>query len=160
MKFDDTILGTVLLVFAVLVVSYAQTFPTLAGMSVGPDLFPTIIGSGIGACGLGLIATGLARRRAAGGGPWVGLAPWVRSPRLMGNALAVLVALVFYIFSSKPLGFHITAFVIVGAIMVKLGVSARAAAGFAVAVPLLIHYLFNDLLRVPLPWGVLAPIAW
>ena len=160
MKFDDTILGTVLLVFAVLVVSYAQTFPTLAGMSVGPELFPTIIGSGIGACGLGLIATGLARRRIQARGPWVELAPWVRSGRLMGNALAVLGALVFYIFFSKPLGFHITAFVIVVAVMAKLGVSARAAAGFAVAVPLLIHYLFNDLLRVPLPWGVLTPIAW
>ena len=160
MKFDDTILGTVLLVFAVLVVAYARTFPTLAGMSVGPDLFPTIIGSGIGACGVGLIATGLLRRRAAGGGPWARLAPWVRSPRLMANALAVLAALVFYIFLSKPLGFHLTAFMIVGAIMLKLGVKPRAAAGFAVAVPILIHYLFSDLLRVPLPWGVLLPIAW
>jgi putative tricarboxylic transport membrane protein len=30
----------------------------------------------------------------------------------------------------------------------------------ALVLTLLIHYAFYKLLRVPLPWGVLQPIAW
>ena len=160
MKFDDTILGLVLLLFAVLVVSYARTFPSLAGMTVGPDLFPTVIGTAIGICSLGLIASGLLRRRAAGPRPWVVLAPWVRSAGLVGNALTILGALLFYIYLSKTLGFHLTAFLIVGTITLKLGVRPWSALGLAMVVPLLVHYVFSTLLRVPLPWGLLLPIAW
>ena len=160
MKFDDTILGVVLLLFALLVVGYARTFPSLAGMTVGPDLFPTVIGSAIAICSAGLIVSGLLRRRVTGRTPWVVLAPWVRSPEFVGNALTILAALLFYIYLSKPLGFHITAFLIAGAIMLKLGVRPLSALGLAIAVPLLVHYVFSTLLRVPLPWGVLRPIAW
>jgi len=159
-KLDDTILGAVLLVFAGLVVGYAQTFPILAGMTVGPDLFPTIIGGGMGLCGLVLIAGGLLRRRALGGGPWVVLDRWVTTPALAGNLVAVLAALAFYVLLSKPLGFHFTILVILGGLMLKLGVRPWVAATFAIAAPPLIHYVFYNVLRVPLPWGVLLPIAW
>ena len=30
----------------------------------------------------------------------------------------------------------------------------------ALVMTLLIHYAFYKLLKVPLPWGVLTPIAW
>lgn len=160
MKLDDTILGAVLLVFAALVIGHARSFPTLAGMTVGPDLFPTIIGGGLGLCGLVLVAGGLLRRRVTGGGPWVVFDRWVTSPALAGNVLSVLAALAFYVVLSRPLGFHLTILLILGGLMLKLGVRPIVAAAFAIAAPPLIHYVFYDLLRVPLPWGLLLPIAW
>lgn len=160
MRVDDTILGAVLLAFAVAVVAYAQTFPALGGMAFGPDLFPTVIGCGLGVCGAGLIATGIARRRARGGGPWVEVAPWMQSADLGGNLLAVLTATLGYILVSDWLGFHLTAMTILAGLFFKLHVRWAILVPFAVGVPFIIHYAFYSLLRVPLPWGVLTPIAW
>lgn len=160
MRIDDTILGAVLLAFAVAIVAYAQTFPTLGGMAFGPDLFPTVIGFGLGICGLGLMASGIARRRAKGGLPWVDIAPWMRSRDLGGNLLAVLAATLAYILLSDWLGFHLTAMAILVLLFLKLHVRLVILVPFAIVVPLVIHYAFYSLLRVPLPWGVLTPIAW
>jgi len=41
-----------------------------------------------------------------------------------------------------------------------LGVRLRNALPLALAVALVIHYVFYKLLRVPLPWGLLQGIAW
>lgn len=160
MRVDDTILGAVLLAFAVAIVAYAQTFPTLGGMAFGPDLFPTVIGFGLGICGLGLMASGIARRRAKGGLPWVDIAPWMQSRDLGGNLLAVLAAVLAYILLSDWLGFHLTAMAILVLLFLKLHVRLVVLVPFAIVVPLIIHYAFYSLLRVPLPWGVLTPIAW
>ena len=160
MRVDDTILGAVLLAFAVAIVAYAQTFPALAGMPFGPDLFPTVIGFGLGICGLGLMASGIARRRAKGDLPWIDVAPWMRSRDLGGNLLAVLAATLAYILLSDWLGFHLTAMAILVLLFLKLHVRLVVLVPFAIIVPLVIHYAFYSLLRVPLPWGVLTPIAW
>ena len=160
MRVDDALLGGILLAFAAAVVAMAQGFPVLAGMDVGPGLFPTVVGTGLGLCGLVLIVQGLARRRAGRAGPWVEAAPWMRSWRLGGNLAAVIAALVLYVLMSPVLGFHLTAVVLLLGLFLMLSVRWPLAVGFAVAVPLLIHYVFYTLLRVPLPWGVLTPVAW
>ena len=160
MRVDDTILGAILLAFAVAVVAYAQTFPTLGGMAFGPDLFPTVIGCGLGVCGIGLMVTGVVRRRSRNGGPWIDVAPWMRSRDLAGNLLAVLAATLGYILLSDWLGFHLTAMTILALLFLKLHVRLVILIPFAIAVPLIIHYAFYSLLRVPLPWGLLTPIAW
>ena len=84
----------------------------------------------------------------------------MRSWRLGGNLAAVIAALVLYILMSPVMGFHLTAVVLLLGLFLMLSVRWPLAVGFAVAVPLLIHYVFYTLLRVPLPWGVLTPVAW
>ena len=160
MKCDDAIIGGLLLALAIAVVAYAQTFPTLGGMAFGPDLFPTLIGTGLAICGLILIADGLLGRRTAPDRPWVSLAPVIRKPAIWSNAVVVLGALIFYITASGWLGFHLTGMIVVAAVMAKLGVRLPLVALFAILTPLTTHYVFYSLLRVPLPWGVLTPIAW
>jgi putative tricarboxylic transport membrane protein len=45
-------------------------------------------------------------------------------------------------------------------LMTALRVPPGRALVLSVALTLLIHYGFYKLLKVPLPWGVLQPIAW
>jgi putative tricarboxylic transport membrane protein len=160
MKCDDALVGAVLLALAIAIVGYAQTFPTLGGMAFGPDLFPTLLGAGLGLCGLALITGGLLRRRAEPERAWIEVSASLRKPAIWSNAVVVLGALVFYIVVSDWLGFHLTAMIVVSGVMWKLGVWPPLILLFAGLAPLAMHYVFYSLLRVPLPWGVLTPIAW
>jgi putative tricarboxylic transport membrane protein len=102
-----------------------------------------------------------ARRRAPGASPrWVEAPAWLGArPQLL--AFAVLVAAnVLYVLVVDRLGFLPTAFVYLAALMGVLRVRLALALAVALVMTLLIHYAFYKLLRVPLPWGVLTPIAW
>lgn len=148
-----------MMVFAIAVVAHAQTFPVLGGMAYGPGLFPSVIGSGIGIAGLVLAVGGLIRRRREGG-PWIVISEAWRAPRTVLRVAVILGSLIFYVLVSERLGFHITGALIIAAAMSCLEVAPRWISLFSLAVPFLTHYVFYSLLRVPLPWGLLTPIAW
>ncbi len=57
------------------------------------------------------------------------------------------------------MGFILTGFVYLLAFMWVMQVCLVRAIPIALIMTLAIHYAFYKLLRVPLPWGVLAPIA-
>lgn len=63
MRFNDAITGCVLVVFAIAVIAYTQTFPSLHGQKYGPDLFPRIIGIALIVSGLILIVRGVVSKR-------------------------------------------------------------------------------------------------
>src|SRR5918994_3755065 len=92
MKFSDRLSGLLILIFGIAIVAYARTFPAMPGQSVGPSLFPTVIGSGLVLVGATLMFTG-ARTRS---GSWIELDDWVRRPRMVFNFALVIVDLVFY----------------------------------------------------------------
>jgi putative tricarboxylic transport membrane protein len=112
-------------------------------------------------CGVILIFKGLsARRVAAQAAPWFEAPGWLRSPRHV-LAFVVLVACnIFYLLAVDRLGFVLTAFVYLAALMWVLRVRRALVLPVALVMTLLIHYAFYKLLRVPLPWGVLQGIAW
>ena len=156
MRLNDAVLGLVLLIFAAAMMAYTTTFPAMPGQNYGPALFPMLIGAGMAICGLLLIAQGLRARRAAGGR----LVAWTAPAGGGVNLLLVLAALVFYILASDWLGFIPTAILILTPLLLRLGTRPAAALAVAVAATLVIHTLFARLLLVPLPWGLLAPVAW
>ena len=85
---------------------------------------------------------------------------WARAPR-QRLGFAVLVGVnVFYLLAIDRLGFVLTGTVYLAALMWVLRVRASRIVPLALVLTLLIHYAFYKLLRVPLPWGVLQPIAW
>jgi putative tricarboxylic transport membrane protein len=160
MRVDDALIGAVLIAFAVAVITYARTFPALGGMEVGPALFPTVIGGGLILCGIALIAqSGLARRR-GGGGAWIALQPWARRWRPWSNAAAVLLVVFGFAFGLDELGYHLTALTALIVLLFWLRVRAVTAVAVAVATTAATHELFYGWLRVPLPWGLLEPVAW
>lgn len=155
MKLNDTLSGLLILIAGMAVVAQARTFPSMPGQSIGPALFPSLIGGGLMLCGVALV---LSRRWR--GAPWFQTDHWVRRPRMVLNFGLVFVDLVFYAIAVGRLGFFITALIFLSVLMLAFGVPRRRIMPLAMAVTLLIHYAFYSLLRVPLPWGVLEAVAW
>lgn len=160
MKFNDAIWGAALVVFAGLLFVHAQGFPSIPGQSVGPGALPKVLAFGLAACGAILFMRGLRARNSAAGGRWVELPDWFASPpQLLGFAVLVGVNLL-YVLGVERIGFVITGWIYLAALMLVLRVRPWFAILVALVMTLLIHYCFYKLLRVPLPWGVLQAIAW
>ncbi len=161
MKLNDSVWGALFALLGAAILWHVQGFPRIPGQNVGPALFPGVLAVAMLVCGAILIATGLkARRAAAANSPWVAAPEWLRSRRHV-FAFAVLVASnVFYLLVVDRLGFLLTAFVYLAALMWVLRVRPAVAVPVAFVMALAIHYAFYKLLRVPLPWGVLQGIAW
>ena len=157
MKVNDAISGALLLAFAVAIGLYAVTLPTIPGQRYGAAAFPFLVALGLGACSLLLIRQGARSWRA---GPLVERADWVRSPRSLANLAITLALLVGYVLFSDQVGFIPIAIAVMFVQCLSLRVKWWLAFLVSVAATLLIHAAFYKLLRVPLPWGVLTPIAW
>jgi putative tricarboxylic transport membrane protein len=155
MKLSDTLSGLLTLIFGTAIVVVARTFPAMPGQTIGPALFPTLIGVGMIVCGLALVLSG--RRR---GTPWLQADDWVHRPRMVLNFGLVFADLVFYAIAVGRLGFFLTAVIFLSVLMLAFGVRRVRIVPLALAVTMVIHYAFYSLLRVPLPWGVLEGIAW
>ena len=156
MKLNDALWGALLLVLSGALLLHVRGFPTIPGQQVGPSSLPFALALGRGACGLILLVRGW-RERATG---WVARPAWF-SARPQVLALAVLVGVnLLYLFAAQRLGFVLIGVIYLAALTWALRVRPLRALVIAVVATLLIHYCFYKLLRVPLPWGVLQPIAW
>lgn len=161
MKLDDAVWGVLFALLGAVVVGHVQAFPRIPGQNVGPALFPGIVGAAMVVCGAVLVVRGMkARRLEAGSARWAELPAWMASrPHVL--ALVVLVAAnLFYLLAVQRLGFLLTAFAYLVALMAVLRVRLAVVLPVALVMTLAIHYAFYKLLRVPLPWGVLQGVAW
>ena len=161
MKLNDAVWGVLFAVLSVAILFHVQSFPRIPGQNVGPALFPGIVAAGMGVCALLLIARGRrARRVGAGAGPWFEAPAWLRSRRHVAAFVVLIVSCLLYLLVVERLGFVITAFLCLAALMSVLRVRPRLVLPVALVMTLLIHYAFYKLLRVPLPWGLLQGLAW
>jgi putative tricarboxylic transport membrane protein len=157
MKFNDAVLGIVIIALAGAVLWQVRSFPPMPGQDVGPSLFPALISVGFIGCGLAMIWSGLRRRRTE---PFIELSDWMRSPRLFANLLIVIACVAFYIAFAEQLGFLIAVPLVLTVLLFTLGTRWWLAPLIAIAVTAFIHYIFYSFLKVPLPWGVLVDYAW
>jgi putative tricarboxylic transport membrane protein len=157
MRFNDAVFGVLLIVFAIAEIAYTRTFPTLHGQAYGPDLFPILIGVGFLVTGAILTLQGLAQRATQ---PLFEVGAWAADRRNVVNFALVLLALLFYILASDWLGFVPTAFIIMLVLLKSFGSGWVTALVIAALTTLGVQALFARLLLVPLPWGLLQPVAW
>jgi len=150
-RVGEVLTGAALVAGGAAVALMAQAFPRMAGIAYGPDLFPTIAASGLALCGLAIAAEG-ARAAPEAADARERLAPG-RIMALLGIVAGVALALPW-------LGFHLTFAAATLAACRVFGGGWIAAAALGAVAPLTLHYVFYSLLRVPLPWGVLTPVAW
>ncbi len=158
MKFNDALSGTALLALAIAILVNIQGFPKIPGQNIGPAAFPGLLAILLAGCSIALIARGLRDKLAHE--RWITPGAWLRSWPHLRSFLVTVGCLLFYIFASNWLGFLITAVAVLSAMFLTLGVRHRLVLPVALITTLVIHTLFYKGLRVPLPWGVLMPIAW
>ena len=158
MRVNDAVIGAVLVVFALALIAYTRTFPSMPGQDYGPALFPVLIGIGFLICGAILIVGGVRQLKTV---PLVRGGEWLRSPHHVIDFLAVIGGLVLYILISDWLGFIPTAFLLLfGWLALFRGGKPISSAVIALAVTLAVNYAFSQLLLVPLPPGLLQPLIY
>ena len=153
MRINDAIVGALCLVFGLAVVAAAQTFPPMHGQPYGASTFPTLIGAGFAVLGLFLIVTGVGSWRETAG---VTLTEWGRSPAAWLR-LALMIGLVLaYILFSKDLGFLIAGAAVLFGMLLTFRTHPLTALAVAVAAVIVVQQVFGEVLRVPLPRGLLT----
>ena len=157
MRFNNAAPGAFLIAFALAVMAYATSFPSLHGQDYGPDLFPTLIGVGLLVCGIILVIQGLAQRASV---PMIEIGDWAQDRSNIINVVALLGCIVFYILASDALGFIPTSLLVLTTLLIRFGSTLAMSLLLAAITTLIIHTLFAKVLLVPLPWGILLPVAW
>ncbi len=155
MRIHDSLTGGLLLLLSLAVLWHIQGFPPAPGQPYGPALFPGLIAGGLALASLALLWQGLRSGR-----PWLEVDAGLRSGRQLAAFAAALAGMVFYILAVDALGFIVCSVIVLMALLVALRVRVPVALAVALLATLVIHTCFYKLLRVPLPWGWLQPIAW
>jgi putative tricarboxylic transport membrane protein len=150
MRFNDALIGVVLLSLAVAIGFYARTLPALPGQEYGAAVFPLLIAWGLGGCGALLIVEGARHWQGAFFG-----APWTRSRTSWAKLVVTMALVVFYISASGPLGFLLVSIIVLFALFVMLGTQWWLAGVIAVAMTIAFQKAFGGFLLVPLPRGLL-----
>jgi putative tricarboxylic transport membrane protein len=153
MRLNDALLGAVLLAFAAWVWWMTTFFPAFPGQDYGPNLFPRILAAGIALCGALLVLRGLRQR-----GALITLDDALREPAKLLSWLLIPGAVLFYIVASTPLGFIPTSFALLLALFLWFRARPVVALPAAAGMTLLVHWFFANLMRVPLPRGVLDSV--
>jgi putative tricarboxylic transport membrane protein len=157
MKLNDAISGLLLLALSIAVLVAIQSFPKIPGQNVGPGAFPGLLASLLAFCSLLLIWRGIKERSQQ---KWLETGAWLRSWPHLRSFIVTVACLLFYIYLSATLGFIICGIVVLCAMMWTLGTRPQLFIPISVVATLVIHTIFYKGLRVPLPWGVMMPIAW
>jgi putative tricarboxylic transport membrane protein len=140
---SDRLTGLVLLALAVAYGVTAGGYQAMIGDPLGPAIFPIVL-----AVPLGLLSVYLILRPDPG-------ADWPRGRTLLKQAIA-LVAFVAYAYLLEPLGFVVSTLLAVVALGWLLGARLRDAGLAGLGISVVLFVLFNNLLHLPLPAGVLG----
>ena len=140
---SDRLTGLVLLLLAVAYGVTASGYEAMIGDPLGPAVFPIVL-----AIPLGLFAVYLVLRPDRE-------PAWPRGPALRKQVLA-LVAFVAYAYLLEPLGFVVSTFLAVVVLGCLLGARLPEAGAAGVGIAVVLFVLFDTLLGLPLPTGVLG----
>jgi putative tricarboxylic transport membrane protein len=150
MRVNDALLGGTFAAGGVAVLVATLHFPRQDGGAPGPALFPQVLAVLMIVFGGGLAVTSLAGMRATAAG-----APARVSGRALTNVAAVFAAIVFFMVAASPLGFLLSAGIILFGLMWWLGTPPVRAGLAAVGLSLFVYVVFGKVLRVPLPLGLI-----
>lgn len=157
MKVSDVILGPIVaLIGAIALIASSMQPKPFFGGSYGGGFFPSIISVALIAAG-GLLTLESIRSKSLR--PLLQMGPWVHSPRHIANGGVVLGSLVFYILFSESLGFIIISVIVVFATLLQFTRAPLSSLIVALVATAVVKIGFQDLLLVPLPWGLLEPYA-
>jgi putative tricarboxylic transport membrane protein len=140
---SDRLTGFALLALAVAYGFAASGYQAMIGDPLGPAVFPIVLAIPLGLLSLYLIVRPDREP------------DWPRGRALLKQLLA-LVAFVAYAYLLEPLGFLVSTFLAVVVLGWLLGARPWQAGAAGAAIPLVLFVLFDTLLGLPLPAGVLG----
>jgi putative tricarboxylic transport membrane protein len=140
---SDRLTGLVLLALAVAYEVTASGYQAMIGDPLGPAVFPIVLSIPLGLLSVYLIVRPDPEP------------DWARGRALLKQVLA-LVAFVAYAYLLEPLGFLVSTFLAVVVLGWLLGARLRQAAAAGVGIAVVLFVLFDTLLGLPLPAGVLG----
>jgi putative tricarboxylic transport membrane protein len=143
---SDRLTGLALLVLAVAYGVTASGYQAMIGDPLGPAAFPLAV-----AVALGLLSLYLILRPDAEPG-------WPRGRALL-KQVVTLVVFVAYAWLLEPLGFVVSTFLAVGVLGCLLGARPWQAGAAGIAIGVVLFVLFDTLLTLPLPAGVLGVLG-
>jgi putative tricarboxylic transport membrane protein len=143
---SDHLTGLALLVLAVAYGIAAGGYQAMIGDPLGPAVFPTALAVALGLLSLYLIVRPDAEP------------DWPRRRALLKQVLT-LVAFVAYAYLLEPLGFLVSTFVAVAVLGWLLGARLWQAGAAGVAIAAVLFVLFDTVLGLPLPAGVLDALG-
>jgi len=158
MKLNDMLSGAFFLALAVAIFVYAMGLPAMPGQRYGAGTFPVVIAVGLG--GFSLLMMVQAWRRRGAGFRWIDWAPWTRDRRTVSSFFLALALVLVYVLLSERIGFMPLSVAILLILFWKQDVPWRRGIAVAVLATLAIQVAFSDLLRVPLPRGLLTDLLW
>lgn len=160
MRFSKLSLSAICALFGGFLVYEASAFPRVAAMAYGPGFFPTLIGAGFLLCAGALAFQAISEIGREGFG-WGRFVPEPGADRLaMPRFASVVLAILVFVFLSHALGFLLTVFLLCAALNRIFGVRALPNAAISLLLPLGLFLLFQQVLRVPLPRGILEPLLF
>lgn len=152
MRIGDGLTGVLLALLGLAVVFQLRTFPEQAGF-FGPSLFPAIVAAGLLICG-GLLVLRAARAKESGA-YGIELFGALKSRRA-GLYVVLMAASIFaYAFLGEAVGFQIITFVTLFVFYVLLRPGIVFPVVTALVLTVAFDLLFREILRVPLPGGLL-----
>lgn len=154
MKRDLPAAGVVTTLGIVFLVA-AWHLPPTPGQAYGAGFLPSLVATLMTMAGIALAVRALRRMSRFPTEPAI---PATR-PDWLG-ALLVVAVLVAYVVLVERLGFHLTAAASVAALVWAFTRRPWFALAFGGTAAVLVHLAFYGLFRVPLPWGLLQPLAW
>lgn len=149
MRVNDRLIGILSIVLGLAIIIRVQFYPSQAGGQPGPALFPEVIG-GLFVV-VGMVLFWQARRSAE---PLIARLPELTA-KGAGSILFTAGAIIFYILASQSLGFLLTSFIIMVAIMSLLKATLTLSVPVAAGTTICIYMIFNKMLLVPLPRGLI-----
>jgi putative tricarboxylic transport membrane protein len=158
LKIHDLILGALLLLFAVFLFGYAQSLPPMPGQRYGAAVFPNLVSLGLALFSVLLMVRGWRAR--VPGERWIAVTEWARDPYTRGNFILAALAIVVYVIFDDIVGFVPLGIAILMTLFIRQSVPWKRSAAIAVVATVAIQYLFGNLLRVPLPRGLLTDYMW
>lgn len=151
----DTASGAVIAAAGSIFFLAAMKQPAAVGQDYGPGFFPSLIAGGLVLGGLWLVIRSLIdKRQQAVGAPVDQVSSsWMAAALIVGVLLA-------YVWVADFVGFHIAAMLCITPLMWLFTRRFLWSVGITALGVVCIHVIFYNVLRVPLPWGVLQSLAW
>jgi len=156
MKFNDAVIGSVLLVFSILLLLHVQSFPSMPLSVYGPASFPRLLGIILGICSIVLIIRGIQDRKEV---PLLEIGPWRKLPVRWRRMAMIPLTVIGYIYLAGFLGYVIYVFISLSLLLIDFNGGRWKFSLLSSGIFTVITYLvFVKLLLVPLPAGLLSGI--